>query len=343
MKKKIGVLFLFLAVVTLVGGSRLLRLEDPDAITASPDEAIYLEEPIKLDQLSSILVDSLGVVNDETELRWAAHILGWRTFQPGHYALDKSYTYDELLSKMARGIQDPVTITIVPGQSADSIARFLSQKLRFDSLAIQNVFTDTAYLADKNITPKALIGHLFPATYDLYWTLPPKKVMNRIFEEFNQQVVEQYRDRANELDKSMNEILTLASIIEWEAAQTDEKPKISGLYWNRLNRGMLLQADPTVNFAVDNRRRLYFKDYKVDSPYNTYIHKGLPPGPITNPSLSSIEAALFPTEHDYLFMVATPSGYHEFTRTYAEHQQKSAQWRDYLQEQERIGNGQNGS
>lgn len=343
MKRFTGLLLLFICVVALVGGSRLLRLNDPDVIASSGEMAIYLEEPVKLEQLSAILVDSTGVVDDKTELKWAANLLGWRNFQPGHYAIDQNYSYDEFLSKLARGNQDPVTITIIPGQSRERIADFLSSQLRFDLLAIQKVLEDTSYLADKDIADKLLIGHLFPATYHLYWTSPPEVIMDRIFEEFNHQIVEQYRGRINELDKSLNEIITLASIIEWEAARDDEKPKISGLYWNRLNRGMLLQADPTVNFAVKKRRRLYYKDYKVDHPYNTYVNKGLPPGPVTNPSLSSIEAALYPADHDYIYMVAKPNGYHAFTKTYAEHQRKSAQWRNYLKEQERLRDEQNDS
>lgn len=343
MKTKVGVLFLLLAVIALVGGSRLMRLEDPNAIKASQNEAIYLEKPIKLQQLSALLVDSLGVVENKEELLWTANMLGWRNFQPGHYALNKNYSYNELLSKLARGIQDPVAVTIIPGQSTNQIADTLAEKLRLDSLDIRKVLHDSAFLASNDITPKTLVGHLFPATYDMYWTSPPKQVINRIFDEFNQQVRKPFRDRAKELNKSLNEILTLASIIEWEAAQKEEMPRISGLYWNRLNRGMLLQADPTVNFAVKNRRRLYFKDYKIDHPYNTYIHRGLPPGPITNPSLSSIKAALYPEDHDYLFMVAKPSGYHAFTKTYTEHQRKSEQWRNYLEKQERLSDSSDGS
>ena len=99
---------------------------------------------------------------------------------------------------------------------------------------------------------------------------------------------------------------------------------------------MYLQADPTVSYALKEQRRLYFKDYEIDNPYNTYTNKGLPPGPINNPSLSSIKATLYPQDHNYLFMVAQPNGYHAFTRTYAEHERKSKEWRNYLQNQQRL-------
>ena len=336
MKKFFGLLLLFLGVVALIGGSRLLRLNNPQAISATDQTSVYLHDKVNLQELSTILADSADVIENKTQLLWAGTLLGWRNFQPGHYTVDRNYSYDEFLSKLAKGNQDPITITIIPGQTQKAIVKFLARKLQFDSLAIQKVLSDSSFLAEKEITPKSLVGHFFPATYDLYWTLPPDAIINRIFKEFNKQVAKPYQERLAELDKSLNEIITLASIIEWEAARDDEMPKISGLYWNRLERGMRLQADPTVNFAVDKRRRLYYKDYEVDHPYNTYVHKGLPPGPITNPGLNSIKAALYPQDHDYIFMVARPNGYHAFTETYAEHQRKSAEWRDYIKEQQRI-------
>lgn len=336
MKKFAGVLLLFIAIAGLVGGSRLLRLNNPDAISSSRPIAIFLQEKVNLDQLGSILADSADLVNNKKELLWAGKLLGWRNFQPGRYQVDSGFTYDAFLSKLAKGNQDPLTLTIIPGQSKKSLIYFLSQQLRFDSLAIKEVLDDSSFLAENNITDQSLIGHFFPATYDLYWTSNPDKVMDRILKEFNTQVAEPYTARLDELEKSLNEIVALASIIEWEAARDDEMPQISGLYWNRLERGMRLQADPTVNFAVKERRRLYYKDYEIDHPYNTYVHRGLPPGPITNPSLNSIKAALYPADHDYLFMVAKPNGYHAFTKTFAEHKQKSAEWRDYIQEQQRI-------
>lgn len=333
--KKLGALILFLAVVSAVAGSRLLRLNNPEAIHVDKTKHLYLEEKADFSRLSYLLTDSLQVAGNEEELAWAANILGWRTFQPGHYQISEGYSYNEFLSKLAKGLQDPISLTIVPGQSKSRILSFLANRMRFDSAAVHAALQDTGFLKSNRVPPDKLIGYLFPATYDLYWTQTARQTFGRIFGEFDRQVIEQYRSRANELDMTMNEVLSLAAIIEWEAIHNDEKPMISGLYWNRLERGMLLQADPTVNYAVKEKRRLYYKDYKVNHPYNTYIHKGLPPGPITNPSLSSIHAALYPEDHDYIFMVARPNGYHAFSKTYAEHQRKSAEWRQYLREQSR--------
>lgn len=333
--KKLGLIALFLLVVAVVGGTRWLRLYDPQAIYTPKDSDLYLRDTQKLAELSRILSDSLQAIEDEQELKWAGNLLGWRTFQPGHYDIDSGYTYDAFLSKLAKGNQDPIALTIVPGQSKEKIISFLAHRMRFDSLDIHQTINDSSFFAGRRFDQQTLVGYLFPATYDLYWTSSAKSILERFFSEFNKQVINAYRDRMDELDLTTNEVLALASIIEWEAIHDDEKPKISGLYWNRLNRGMLLQADPTVSYAVGERRRLYFKDYKVDHPYNTYQNKGLPPGPINNPSLSSIKAALYPMDHEYLYMVARPNGYHEFSETYAEHQQKSAEWREYLKNQEK--------
>ena len=145
-----------------------------------------------------------------------------------------------------------------------------------------------------------------------------------------------YADQISQSRYSLSEIVTLASIVEMEAKVADEKPRIAGLYLNRLSRNMLLQADPTVIYAVGERRRLLFKDYRVDHPYNTYLYAGLPPGPITNPDESSIRAVLQPEEHDYFYMVASPNGSHRFSRTFEEHRQASEEWRRWIQEQYRI-------
>ena len=135
---------------------------------------------------------------------------------------------------------------------------------------------------------------------------------------------------------SIDEVIAMASIVEWEANIEDEKPIVAGLYWNRLKERMYLQADPTIIFAVGERRRLLLEDYKVDHPFNTYTKYGLPPGPVTNPSFQTIKATLYPEEHNYLYMVASPEGGHLFNRTYEEHLVDAEKWRKWLRQQYRI-------
>ena len=325
---------LLLIVILVVSGSRLLRLEGGDSISAEKKYDIYLSESIDLKELTKLFADS-GIVRDTAELKWAARLLGWNRFSSGHYEIEGSYSYDSLLSKMARGIQDPVSVTLIPGSTEERLAERMINAFQFDSLDFYNTLNDSSFIAELGIERKDLLGRMFPDTYALYWTSTPESVLKRILSEFQDSAVEPNREKFRKVDKTIDEIVTLASIIEWEATREDEKRMISGLYWNRLNRGMRLQADPTVNFAVKERRRLLYEDYAINHPYNTYMNRGLPPGPITNPSLSSIEAALDPASHDYLYMVASPEGTHVFSETFEEHKRESAKWRKWIREQYR--------
>lgn len=325
---------ILVAATLIISGSRLSRLESGKAISTDKQVDIYLSEPVDLEELAETLVDS-GIVEDKDELMWAGRLLGWNKFSIGHYQIEGNYSYDDLLSKMARGIQDPVKVTIIPGSTEERLAQKMIATFQFDSLSFYQALNDSLFLSDLQVDRKDLLGRMLPDTYALYWTSSPESVIKRILKEFENSVIEPNLDEFRKIDKSVDEIVTLASIIEWEATKEEEKEKISGLYWNRLNRGMRLQADPTVNFVVNERRRLLYKDYEIDHPYNTYVNRGLPPGPITNPSLSSIMAALNPASHDYLYMVASPEGSHVFSETFEEHKRESAKWREWIREQYR--------
>lgn len=330
----IGVLS-FVGFITIIAGTRLSRLANTQSIQSEEPVHIFLNEKIGLPKLSTILADS-GLIESREELIWAGRLLGWNYFNAGHYEIDGSYSYDVLLSRMARGIQDPIALTILPGLDRPRLIRSISSNFAFDSSNLARVFSDSSFLAGNNLKEHELLGRMLPNTYSIYWTSEPEAVVKKILAEFETVVLDRYGERFDELDRTVNEIVTLASIIEWEAYHEEEKPKISGLYWNRLERGMRLQADPTVNYVVGERRRLLYTDYQIEHPYNTYQNRGLPPGPITNPGRSSIEAALFPQNHDYLYMVANPEGYHIFSETFEEHKRESAKWRDWIRKQYRI-------
>lgn len=321
-----------LACLVLVLGSRLSRLSDSDSIHADRPIHIYLHETTDLSELSTMLADS-GVVESRNELLWAGRLLGWNRFNTGHYLIEGDYSYNVLLSRMARGIQDPINLTIIPGLNRARLVMTVASQFAFDSTTFANTINDTTFLNELGLAQNEWIGRMLPDSYSIYWTATPGAVLKRILNEFRAKVTQQYADRLKELDRTVDEIVTLASIIEWEGRHEKELATISGLYWNRLQRGMRLQADPTVNYAIGERRRLLYEDYRFDHPYNTYVIDGLPPGPITNPSLNSIKAALFPEEHDYLYMVATPEGYHLFSETFEEHKKKSEEWRKWLRKQ----------
>lgn len=331
-----ALLLIFLIVGASVWGYRNYRLYGDQALQTEHRVQLTLHERIGINDLG-LKLDSLGVEVNDRELIWAGRVLGWRSFRPGLYHLEGSSSYEEFLSKMARGIQDAARVTVHSGTDKGRLARSLSIQLRADSTAFRDVFTDSSDLAiELGLTGEELFSRMLPNTYEIYWTSNPQSVVRRINNEFQRAVAGRYSEQIDQSGYSLDEVVILASIVEGEARHSEEKPKIAGLYLNRLNRNMLLQADPTVIYAIGERRRLLFEDYRVDHPYNTYLHAGLPPGPITNPDQQSIRAVLMPEEHDYLFMVATPDGSHHFSRTFDEHRQASAEWRRWIQEQYRI-------
>lgn len=331
-----GLIILFFLVLLITSVSRNGRLFSANAIETEGSFEVLFYNKAGIEDLLHEL-DSLNVQFNEEEFQWAANTLGWRNYHPGRYVLTDNDTYSSFLSKLGRGIQDPGRVTVLPGSDKGRLASKLSEQLRPDSTAFREVFEDSSSLAmELGLTGEELFARMLPETYQMYWTSPPESVIKRIHTEFENAVTNQFKNEIEENPQTLNEIMTLASIVEWEARLNEEKPKISGLYLNRLERNMLLQADPTVLYALGEKRRLLYKDYELDHPYNTYKVQGLPPGPITNPDLNSIKAVLFPEDHEYLYMVATPEGTHRFSETYSEHQQASEEWRRWIREQYRI-------
>ena len=171
-------------------------------------------------------------------------------------------------------------------------------------------------------------GYIMPDTYNVFWKHNPQELVERLLTAQNK-IWSNYEAEARRQGRSRHEILTLASIIEAEAVVAKERKRIAGVYMNRLQRNMKLDADPTVQYAVGGKKRLLYADLQSDNPYNTYKFKGLPPGPINSPSAASIEAALFPEKHSFLYFVAkgNGSGEHNFSTNYAQHTHYVAQYR----------------
>lgn len=315
--------------------SRYTRLHGSDAILIEESVTLLLPVNGNLIDLHSEL-DEFGVYVDSSEFVWAKNLLKVESYISGRYVFKENQTYRDFFFKLNRGLQDPMMVTIPSGQFQDRFIDRVASRFRFSEDELQQSMSDTLFLSEFGIRVDQIIGRMLPNTYEMYWTISAEQFLQRMFTEFDKAVSGPYSKRAQELGLTLDEVTTLASIIEWEVRHVEEKPKVSGLYWNRLNRRMRLQADPTVAYAIGERRRLLFSDYRVNHPYNTYRVLGLPPGPLNNPRLTSIEAALFPEDHNYLFMVATPEGYHAFTTNYQDHLRESRKWTAWLREQREI-------
>ncbi|MFN1833839.1 endolytic transglycosylase MltG [Balneola sp. MJW-20] len=334
-KELLIALSVFLLVFSSVIMSRAVRLNSSSSLVFTEPYELILTERTELNDLVEMLSTDLNNF-EEDEFIWAARLLGWNQYQAGRYFFDSTSSYESFVSKIGRGIQDPVDIVVTPGINVESFSKIISRQTKLDSAEIISQFTDSVSLSRYGMNKEVLFGRMLPETYKMYWNSSAEQVIERLLDAFEKNVIEPEKDRIDSLGYSIDEILALASIVEWEANLDEEKNRISGLYWNRLERGMLLQADPTVNYAIGERRRVLFEDYQLDHPFNTYVNKGLPPGPITNPSLTTIKAALYPEDHNFLYMVASPEGGHTFTSTFEEHRIESEKWRKWLREQYRI-------
>lgn len=325
------ILFLFLPFLT-----RIYLLNDSQAIKVTAETPLYLESDIQVTELNGYLTSSAFFYNQKI-FNWAGNLLGWKTLKSGHYIVKKgSYTWDTFLKKLSTGKQDPIKITILPGLTEEKFLEMMANQFKFSNDDLRAQMNDQNYLNQIGISREELLGRMLPETYSMFWTSTPKIFTNHILNQFENLVITPNENRISDNKLTISEIITLASIVELEAYNDEEKPKIAGLYLNRLRKGWRLQADPTVNFALGERRRLIYEDYEINHPYNTYKIKGLPPGPITNPALSSILAVLNPESHRLMYMVATPEGGHDFSFTYEQHLEKSRHWQRWIRQQYRI-------
>lgn len=201
----------------------------------------------------------------------------------------------------------------------------------FDAPDFLAALRDPVVAASLGTDTTHLFGYMLPETYNFYWLTDAETVIRRIKEDFDSYFNTDRQAKAEAAGLSKDDVINLAGIVEWETGINDEKPRVAGVYLNRLRRrGWRLQADPTVQYAVmareGRKRRLLNVDYGIRHPYNTYLIDGLPPGPITNPSKSSIDAVLNAEEHNYMFFVARGDGSHVFSRTLGEHNRAAAQY-----------------
>ncbi|MEE9904025.1 MAG: endolytic transglycosylase MltG [Chlorobium sp.] len=256
-------------------------------------------------------------------------IPGLHNIKPGRYTVPPGLSNYRLLRYLYTHPQDEVRVTIPEGLELREIARLLSSKLDMDSAGFMAAVRDPAFLGNNGISDSSAEGYLFPGTYNFAWSDTPKEAAGFLVRQFRKFYSDSLKSIAASKGFTEKSLLTLASIVEAETPLDEEKPVVASVYLNRLKKNMRLQADPTVQYALGGEYRLlYYKDLAVDSPYNTYLHPGLPPGPICNPGAASIKAVLNPAETGYLYFVATGKGGHYFASTLAGHAENVRKYRE---------------
>ncbi|MBL0890211.1 MAG: endolytic transglycosylase MltG [Gemmatimonadaceae bacterium] len=276
--------------------------------------------------------DSLAahdIIGSTRLFRWYASFRGnARAIKPGTYLLPPGAGYATVLDALVNGKGIMTTVVIPEGFDLRDITPALAKALNVPEDSVRAAVTDTAWINQLAVPVPSLEGYLFPATYAFPEGTTAREAVNAMIERFLDAWKPEWDARLQALSITRHDALAMASIVEKEARKPEERPIISAVYWNRVKAGMLLQADPTVQYALPKHvGRVLYKDLEVESKYNTYKHTGLPPGPIASPGAASIEAALSPADVPYLFFVARADGSHQFTRTFEEHTRAIAQIR----------------
>ncbi|MCX7697455.1 MAG: endolytic transglycosylase MltG [Bacteroidales bacterium] len=254
----------------------------------------------------------------------------------GRYAIRNGMSINELINMFVSGNQEPFQFTIPIFRTNEDLVAKIGHKFLFGKDSLLLMLRNDTFCTRLGFTTENIRVIFLPFTYEFYWTISVKAFFERLRKEFFQFWNQERTNKAKAIGLSPVEVMILASIVDAETSQTDEMAKIAGVYINRLHKGMKLEADPTVVYAWGDfsMKRVLKRHLEINSPYNTYLNYGLPPGPIRQPSFSAIEAVLNYEKHDYLFFCAREdfSGYHRFARTAAEHAVNARKYQQALKQ-----------
>jgi len=270
-------------------------------------------------------IDTSGMLANKATFHFVAKAMGLEdSFKPGLYKFKKGMNNKTIVRSIAHGWQTPTDVTISGYiRSKEKLAQMLSSKLEADSALFMQVLCDTVLMHSFGFTEASYPGMIIPNTYEMWWTVTPVEFLEKMKKEYDKFWNEERCAKADSIGLTKEQVSTLASIVIEETKYEPEMATIAGVYMNRLKKGMRLQADPTVLFAIGDRsiRRVLRTHLTVDSPYNTYKYIGLPPGPITIPPISALDAVLNYEDHDYIYFCAkdTFDGQHSFAKDYKQH------------------------
>jgi UPF0755 protein len=264
------------------------------------------------------------VINDAVSFGFVAKILGYQeAVKPGLYQIDPKMSNLQLVRMLRSGQQTPVRVTFNTIRTKEDLAEKISANLEVSKEQFLELLQDSVYIRKFGVEEETVMSLFIPNTYEFWWDTSAEELFERMHKEYQIFWTDARKQKAQDLGLSQQEVSTLASIVQAESQKSDERPKIAGVYLNRLRIGMPLQADPTLVFAAGDFsiKRLTAKQMAIDSPYNTYKYAGLPPGPINLPDINSLDAVLNFEKHSYLYFCAKEdfSGYHSFAVGYDEH------------------------
>lgn len=297
-------------------------------------EIFYIPEGAPFSYVIGLLESDSIIVNPKS-FRWVAGKKAYDSnVKPGRYKIRNGASNNELVNMLRSGNQDPVMVVFNNMRTLDQVAGKISRYLQGDSSEYAAYMADPSVIEHFGFSEQTFTSMFIPNTYEFFWTTNPEDFVERMHKEYEDFWDGERERKAKRMEMSRAEVITLASIVDEETLYDEENPRVAGLYINRLDRGIALQADPTLKFAMGDFtvKRLLNKDKKIDSPYNTYTYKGLPPGPISIPSVSAIDGVLNYEKHKYIFMCAKAdfTGYHAFARSLNEHNRNAREYQRVL-------------
>lgn len=336
MKLKILISFIILSasiiVICIILGYRLLfginlRTEGKKITLYIPEGSTYIQA-----------MDTIKIhfkIPDPKTFKWIAEKKHYPSLvKPGRYVIENGLSYTGLINLLRSGRQTPVMVTFNNIRYLNDLADKIGGQIEADSSQIMDFLSNPDNYRGDRFTMENVISVFIPNTYELFWNTDAGELYNRMLKEYKRFWTDERLEKARAEKLTQIEVSILASIIDDEVGKADEKPKIAGVYLNRLKRGIPLQACPTIKFALNDFTitRVLNQHLKIESPYNTYMHKGFPPGPIGCPTIEGIDAVLNAEKHDYLYFAAKAdfSGYHNFSRTLAEHNRYADQYQREL-------------
>ncbi len=289
-------------------------------VGSTAPQVVEIKRGLSLHGIGGLLRKN-GIIDSRSKFIWAAKLSGMeKGLKAGKYEIPAKSSYNNILHILysGEGIQEKVTFP--EGILTKDIASILEKRIGINREKFLNLIDNKEFIKTFGLDVPSLNGFLLPETYTFYWGMSEEEVIYAYLKEFKKILADSVMTKIEESKYSLLEYVVLASIIEGEALYDTERALISGVYHNRLKKRIRLQADPTIQHIIeDGPRRLLRDDLKIDSPYNTYLYAGLPPGPISNPGRSSILAAVFPSTENYLYFVARGDGYHTFSKNNREH------------------------
>ncbi len=325
LKKIVWSIVLVLVLVAGTGGFLLYKeFLKPNVQLVKPKQPyLYIPTGSTFEDVVKILTQQNLLLNEKT-FRWTAERMKYTTgIKPGKYLLKPKMNNKELITLLRLGEQTPVLVIFNNIRTKDQLAQKVAEQIEAPSSAILNLLNDRDYARQLGFTPENILSLFIPDTYEFYWNTSADRFIKRMKTEYNKFWTDSMRQAAKNIGFKPTEVSVLASIVQQETNKADEKSLIAGVYINRYHKGWRLEADPTLVFALgDYSVNRVLNAYKqIDSPYNTYMYGGLPPGPICLPTIASLKAVLNYTKHNYMYFCARDdfSGHHSFAATYDQH------------------------